>query len=137
MVHRRRFEPRSSAYKPNAITTTPSAKPADIVPGYLLTPRGKNIYKLQSVQIFVASITGKFDRIKPALKDPLWLPIKQHLYYFRDAALAFKCVAGCAPRYLNDQFTTRNQVIDSTTLYSQILNIPLFKTASGQRTFNY
>ena len=100
---------------------------------------GKNICKLQLVQNFAARIitgTRKFDHITPALKDLRWLPIKQHLY-LRDAVLAFKCMTGCAPRYLSDQFTTRNKITKRATRNCQLLNIPLFKSASGQRTFHY
>ena len=100
---------------------------------------GKNICKLQLVQNFAARIitgTRKFDHITPALKDLRWLPIKQHLY-LRDAVLAFKCMTGCAPRYLSDQFTTRNKITKRATRNCQLLNIPLFKSASGERTFHY
>ena len=98
---------------------------------------GKNISKLQSVQNFAARIiagTGKFDHITPALKELRWVPIKQNLY-FRDAVLAFKCMTVQAPRYLSDQFTTRFGVTGRTTRSSQLLNIPLYKTNAGQRTF--
>jgi len=39
--------------------------------------------------------------------------------------------------YLTSQFITREQVTNGTTRSGQKLNIPLFKTASGQRTFYY
>ena len=39
--------------------------------------------------------------------------------------------------HLTSQFTTREQVTKRTTRSGQKLNIPLFKTASGQRTFYY
>ena len=42
-----------------------------------------------------------------------------------------------APEYLTSQFITREQVSERTTRSSQKLNIPLFRTASGQRTFYY
>ena len=46
-------------------------------------------------------------------------------------------LTGQAPEYLTSQFITREQVSERTTRSSQKLNIPLFRTASGQRTFYY
>lgn len=43
----------------------------------------------------------------------------------------------CAPIYLTSQFATRRQISDRITRNSQQLNIPLFKTAAGQRSFHY
>ena len=51
--------------------------------------------------------------------------------------MAFKCMTGQAPEYLTSQFITREQVSERTTRSSQKLNIPLFRTASRQRTFYY
>jgi hypothetical protein len=44
---------------------------------------------------------------------------------------------GHAPSYLSSQFIKRCDVSKRTTRSSQLLNIPLFKTASGQRSFYY
>ena len=96
---------------------------------------GKNISKLQSLQNFAAGIitgTGKFDHIKPALKELRCVPIKQNLY-FHDAVLAFKCITGQARRYLSDQFTTRVRVTGRTTRSFQLLKIALHKTNAGQK----
>ncbi|CAH3111785.1 unnamed protein product [Porites lobata] len=57
--------------------------------------------------------------------------------YYRHAIIAFKCMTGYAPGYLASQFITREQVSERTTRSSQKLDIPLFRTASGQRTFYY
>ena len=102
-------------------------------------PRAKISLKLQSEQNFAARInigTRKFDHITPALRDLRWLPIKQNLL-FRDAVMAFKCMTGKAPRYLSDQFTTRIAVTGRETRSCQLLNIPLYKSSAGQRTFYY
>lgn len=99
----------------------------------------KNICRLQSVQNFAARIitgTRKFDHITPALRDLRWFPIKQKLF-FRDALMAFKCMTGQAPHYLSDQFTTRIAVTGRVTRSCQLLNIPLYKSSTGQRTFHY
>ena len=60
--------------------------------------------------------------------------IKSQLY-LRDAVLAFKCMTGSAPTYLSSMFLTRGKVSGRTTRSSQLLQIPLFKSRSGQRTF--
>ena len=51
--------------------------------------------------------------------------------------LAFKCVKGLAPSYLCHRFKTRDCVHDRNTRYKNNLNIPAYKSASGQRTFLY
>ena len=78
-------------------------------------------------------VTEKLSKYKDL---EIWLPVKDQLYY-RQAIMAFKCISGHAPKYLTSQFITREQVTKRTTRSSQKLNIPLFKTASGQRTFYY
>ena len=99
----------------------------------------KNVRKLQAVQNFACRIVSgakKYDHVSPLLKSLSWLPVKNQLYY-RQAIMSFKCMTGHAPEYLTSQFITREQVSKRTTRSSQKLNIPLFRTASGQRTFYY
>ena len=81
-------------------------------------------------------IPGRYDHVTPLLKSLSCLPVKDQLYY-RQAIMAFKCMTGQAPEYLTSQFITREQVSERTTRSSQKLNIPLFRTASGQRIFYY
>ena len=58
--------------------------------------------------------------------------------YYRNVLMAFRCMLSCAPEYLSSQFIKRAEVSNRRTRNSQTrLNIPLFKTASGQRTFYY
>ena len=98
-----------------------------------------NIAKLQAVQNFACRIVSgskKYDHVTPILRQLKWLPVKQHMYY-RDSIMAFKCMNGLAPGYLSDQFTKRSSISTRKTRNSQLLNIPLFKTATGQRTFYY
>ena len=78
----------------------------------------------------------KYDHITPCLKELKWLPVASELYY-HNAIMAFKCMTGCAPEYLSSQFTKREEITKRKTHNSQKLNIPLFKTAIGQRTFYY
>ena len=56
---------------------------------------------------------------------------------YKDGVLAFKCVKGLAPSYLSDRFITRSEVHSRNTRYKDMLNIPAFKSAAGQRTFLY
>ncbi|CAB4029790.1 Hypothetical predicted protein [Paramuricea clavata] len=98
-----------------------------------------NIKKLQSVQNFAARIIGglrKYDHVTPILKELQWIPVKKHLFY-RDAVLAFKCMNGLAPNYLSSLFTTREAVSRRTTRQSDQLNLPLFTSVKGQKSFKY
>ena len=98
-----------------------------------------NIRKLQGVQNFAARIasgTRKFDHVTPALKNLRWIPVKSHLY-LRDAILAFKSMTGQLPNYLRLNFISRTKFSGRATRSSTQLNIPLFKTKSGQRSFYY
>jgi len=98
-----------------------------------------NICKLQGVENFAARIvsgTRKFDHVTPALQNLRWIPVKSHLY-LRDAILAFKSMIGCVPNYLSSNFIFRGNISGRATRSSTQLNIPLFKTKSGQRTFYY
>ena len=101
----------------------------------------KNVDKLQLVQNFAARIVAnkrKYEHVTPILKSLNWLPVRDQLY-FRDAVLAFKCMSGLAPVYLSDKLITRSTVSkrELETRNSQMLNIPLFRTATGQKTFYY
>ena len=99
----------------------------------------KNLRKLQHVQNFAARIISgerKFDHITPVLRELRWLTVKQQLY-LRDAVFTFKCMTGCAPDYLRSKLVTRGQASGRMTRNSQQLNIPLFRTATGQRSFQY
>ena len=68
-----------------------------------------------------------------------WLPHRlskrpcqqQHSY------LVFKCLTGCASAYLTSMIVKRSAVSTRTTWNSEMLRIPLFRTASGQRSFEY
>ena len=98
-----------------------------------------NLLKLQAVQNFATRIicgSRKFDHVTLLLKKLHWLPIKSQLYLL-DAMLAFKCMTGSTPTYLSLMFLTRGEVSGRTTRSSQLLQIPVFKSRSGQRTFFY
>ena len=101
----------------------------------------KNVDELQLVQNFAARIVAnkrKYEHVTPILRSLNWLPVRDQLY-FRDAVLAFKCMSGLAPVYLSVKLITRSTVSkrELDTSNSQMLNIPLFRTATGQKTFYY
>ena len=51
--------------------------------------------------------------------------------------LTSKCVNGLAPRYHCSRFVTRATVHDRNTRNKNILDIPGYKSAAGQRSFLY
>ena len=98
-----------------------------------------NIRKLLYVQNFAARTicnVKKYNHISPVLRNLRWLPVKTQLYC-RDATLTFKCMTDQAPEYLTSMYITRGSVSGRITRNFQRLNIPLFKTATGQKTFYY
>jgi len=98
-----------------------------------------NLSRVQAVQNFAARIVSnscKYDHISLILKDLKWLPVTQQLYY-RHAIIAFKCMSGCAPASLFSKYIKRATITRRTTRNFHMLNIPLFKTATGQRTFHF
>ena len=55
----------------------------------------------------------------------------------RDAVITFKCMKGLAPPYLCDKFEMRSKIHSVNTRNKDKLDIPLYNSASGQRTFHY
>ena len=51
--------------------------------------------------------------------------------------MAFKCMTDQAPEYLTSKFIKRAEVSRRSTRNLQLLQIPFFRTVSGQRTFSY
>ena len=98
-----------------------------------------NINKLQALQNFAARLvtrSRKFNHITPILKQLHWMPVKDHLFY-RDALLTFKCMNGMAPTNLISRFIKRGTISGRSTRNANILDIPCYKMATGQRSFLY
>ena len=94
----------------------------------------KNISKLQNVQNFAARIitgTRKYDHITPALQQLKWLPV-QDLLKARDAVIAFKCMKGLASLNLCQRFEIRAEIHYINARDKNDLNIPQYRSASGQ-----
>ena len=98
-----------------------------------------NIKKLQLAQNFASKIitnSKKYDHATPSLRQLNWLPIK-HLLIYRDTVMTYKCMNNLAPTYLSDRFVKRSELHNRSTRNSGLLQIPLFRTATGQRSFLY
>ena len=99
----------------------------------------KNIARSQVVQNCAANVATrgkKYDYITPTLKQLHWLPVARQLEV-RDAVMAFKCLHGLAQAYLRRKFLFRDDVYSVNTKHRNKLNVPLFRTATGQWSFVY
>ena len=99
----------------------------------------KNIKRLQAIQNFACKIvtnTKKYDLLRLPYGQLNWLPLKKQLEY-RDTVMTYKCLNNLEPTYLSNKFVTRSELHDRRTRSNNLLNIPLFRTTSGQRTFHY
>ena len=74
--------------------------------------------------------------ITPVLNNLRWLSVPAMLALY-DAILTFKCLRGLAPNYLSSRFNTRASVHGRNTRNKNMLDIPAFNTAAGQRSFTY
>ena len=97
-----------------------------------------NLTKVQAVQNFACRIISnkrKYDHVTPILKGLRWLPVGQQLYYL-NAIMAFRCMTGCAPDPQCSRFI-QNLVSPNAPQETQLLQIPLWRIATGQRSFHY
>ena len=77
-----------------------------------------NLSRIQAVQNFAACIISnarKYDHISPM----------------------HECMNGCAPDSLFSKYIQRATITKRTTRNSKMLNITLYKSATGQRTFHF
>ena len=74
--------------------------------------------------------------ITPHLQELGWLPVKNHLRY-RDLLIMFNCLNDMALGYLSTKLSTRSSIHDRETRNMNDLDVPIFKTNSGQRTFKF
>lgn len=65
-----------------------------------------------------------------------WLPIKDLLLY-RDSIMTYKCIHGMAPYYLTSKFCNRASIHGRNTRNCDQLQIPLYTSAAGQRSFKF
>ncbi len=49
----------------------------------------------------------------------------------------YKCINNLAPPYLCDKFSKRSYVHECNTRNLELLQIPMYNTTTGQRTFHY
>ena len=98
-----------------------------------------NLKKLHAVQNFACRIitnTKEYDHITSVLQKLGWLPIEQ-LLLFKGTIVAYKCINNLAPNYLCNKFRKRSQLHDHPICYQDLLSTPFYRTAAGQRTFQY
>ena len=98
-----------------------------------------NVNKLPSIQNFACRIvtnTRKYDHVTPLLRKLNWLPVREQLRY-RDTVLAYKCQNGLAPQYLMNKFSKRSCIHYHDTRARDSLQILLFRTKTGQRSFTF
>ena len=98
----------------------------------------QNIHKLQLGQNFAARVltnTRKFDHISPVLRELGWTSIK-HLLLVRDVTQLYKRVNGLAPSYLNSYINKGTGIHSYNTRFSENLDVPLWRTATPQRSFH-
>ena len=98
----------------------------------------QNIHKLQLGQNFAARVltnTRKFDHISPVLRELGWSSIK-HLLLIRDVTQLYKRVDGLAPSYLNNYINKRTGIHSYNTRFRENLDVPLWRTATPQRSFH-
>ena len=99
----------------------------------------QNIHKLQLGQNFTARVltnSRKFDHILPVLRELVWSSIK-HLLLVRDVTQLYKRVNGLAPSYINSYINKRTGIHSYNTRFRESLDVPLWRTATAQRSFHY
>ena len=65
-----------------------------------------------------------------------WLSVTNTLD-FKDAIMTYKCLNGLAPTYLLERFKKRSQLYNFNTRSKDMLQIPFYRSAAGQRSFLY
>ena len=71
-----------------------------------------------------------------AAQASFYLPLNScHTNPNRDSIMAFTCKNCLVQEYLSDRFIKRSFVLTRRTRNSQLLNIPLFRSATGRRPY--
>ena len=98
-----------------------------------------NLKKLQAVQNFACKIITnirKYDHVTPSLHQLEWLPVRDQLI-FNEKIMSFKCMNNLASAYLCNKFVKRMEVCDRSSRGCGKLQVPFFRTVTGQRSFYY
>ena len=93
--------------------------------------RAKYLLDKQTVSIVINALV-----LTPILKELNWFPVHLNVK-LRESVTTFKCVKSLAPSYLCDKFVKRSDIHSNETRNKDKLQIPMFKSSSGQRTFHY
>ena len=95
--------------------------------------------KLQLVQNFACEIvtkSRKFDHVTPLSCELNWLSVDQ-LLFFRATVMTYKCMNHLAPIYLSSKLVKRSDIHIRRTPNRETLQIPFFRSASGQQSFPF
>ena len=65
-----------------------------------------------------------------------WLSVDQ-LLFFRATVMTYKCMNHLASSYLSSKFVKRSDIHNRRTRNREALQIPFFRSASGQRSFAF
>ena len=65
-----------------------------------------------------------------------WLSVDQ-LLFFRATVMTYKCMNHLTPSYLSSKFVKRSDIHNRRTRNREALQIPFFRSASGQRSFAF
>jgi hypothetical protein len=93
--------------------------------------------KLQRVQNIAARIvtyTPRNAHITPVLIELHWLPVRARIEY-KICLIAFKCLHGGAPQYLQELLAVRQPTRDLRASSVQPLEVPMARSALAERAF--
>ena len=105
-------------------------------PLYLRTAILMHAQLVQSFAARVLTDTKKFDHISPVLRELGWPSIKDQLLV-HDTTQVYKIINSLAPLYLSSKLSTRSDVNNHNMRKRDNLNLPLYRTATVQRSFYY
>ena len=92
--------------------------------------RLQNVIAMHAGKVLYTSCTGK------RVSSGQTAKCQEQLFY-RDSVLTFKCQNDLVPQYLTSKFTKRSNIHTRNTRMRNSLQILLYRTAIGQRTFSY
>lgn len=102
------------------------------LPKYLI----KQLQRVQNAAARVVTVSPKFCRITPVLKDLHWLPIDLRIE-FKILTITYKALHGLAPTYINGLLKNYHPSRDLRSSKKNLLVVPAFNTNSyGRRAFS-
>ena len=99
----------------------------------------KELQRVQRSQNFAARVVTKkrkYDSISSTISELGWLTMDKRRFVHRVNQI-HKCLQGNAPQYLTETLTINSNIHQYCTRQSNELHLPLAKTNSMKRTFQY